>query len=105
FNCGVDRGWLNEGFVSLDVDYDPGVKLGSYFRDSISSRLVLSRGHLRFAAVFADRVKSPLVVGCYNHAGNQLCAGRLLEDAYDHRYFRKGEERLTRQSSRGIPRR
>jgi len=106
--CGdgdIDRGWIDERFVSLNVDEDVALLVSGDFGDAFGAGAVVGAGHACFAAETADGVDNPLVIRRYHDAVDGLRLFGAFVNALDHGLAGQRDEWLTGKASGGVTRR
>ena len=97
----VDEAWLDERFISLNVDDVGSIRVGrGGFGNTIRSRRVVWRGHDRFGAKIMRRIEDALVIGSNSHAVEKLAVLRALPDVLHKRFSSNEVERFPGEASR-----
>jgi hypothetical protein len=101
---GIDRNWINERFVALDVDEHVAWFVRRDFGDALGAGAVIGAGHAGFAAEGADGVDDALVVGGDDDVVDGLCLLCALIYALHHGLAGERDQRLAGQARGGIAR-
>jgi len=105
--CGdsdIDRGWIDERFVSLNIDEYVAFLVSGDFGDSFGAGAVVGACHAGFAAETADGVDDPLVIRRYHDAVDGLRLFSALVNALDHGFASQRDEWLTGKASGSVTR-
>jgi hypothetical protein len=101
---GIDGGWVDERFVTLDVDEDVSFLVRGHFGDALGAGAVIDAGHARLATEGADGVHNALVVSGYHDVMDGLGLSRALVDSLDHGLAGERNQRLAGQAGGSITR-
>ena len=100
----IDRGWIDERFIALDVYEDVAILVRGHFGDAFGAGAVIATGHAGFATEGSDGVDDALVVGGDYNMMNGLGLPGAFVDALDHGFACERDERLAGKARGGVSR-
>ena len=101
----IDRCWIEQRLISLDVDEHLAIRVRRNFGNSLRAGTVLGTSDPRFTAKTLHRFDDPFIIGRNNYPPGRLRLFCPLKHPLNHWFPRQGNQRLARQSGRPVPRR
>lgn len=99
---GVNKSWLKEGFIALDVDDVGGVLTGGGgFGNAVGAGGVIAAGEGKGGVDFLAEVGDALVIGGDEEFVELLALASAFEDVLEERFSKEWMKRLSGEACRG----